>query len=321
MPQNFRLGQRYVYNISANVVIDAFYIGIKAHVEVESNDSLPLAQWRPCHLNCRLPAHYRDYLREPPRPLPPAEARGNLDDVRPLNLSHPPSASPPYPVPHLPLLPSRPKIKTQPNSFGLFWLYDEDSLPINDPDTENLLDEAGPFVTGETSSKLNKGITDANNPFYPYPNETSLLLGDWYWNQGHQKSQAGFKKLLDIIGDPEYHPDDVRNTNWTVVNQKLGDSSAQDDKTEGKCEWSNEDSGWKKATVWICTPFHHRAWHPGPKEYSIEGFHHRSLVDIIRENVSDPSHHRLFHYEPYELCWQPPHKAKDVRVYGELYTS
>ncbi|KIM64237.1 hypothetical protein SCLCIDRAFT_40055, partial [Scleroderma citrinum Foug A] len=27
------------------------------------------------------------------------------------------------------------------------------------------------------------------------------------------------------------------------------------------------------------------------------------------------------HYEPYELCWQPPHKAKDVRVYGELYTS
>ncbi|KIM51948.1 hypothetical protein SCLCIDRAFT_142232, partial [Scleroderma citrinum Foug A] len=27
------------------------------------------------------------------------------------------------------------------------------------------------------------------------------------------------------------------------------------------------------------------------------------------------------HYKPYELCWQPPHKANDVRVYGELYTS
>ena len=198
-----------MYNILANVVIDAFYIGIKAHVEVESNDSLPLAQWRPRRLNCRLPARYRDYLPEPPRPLPPVEAWGNLDEVRPSNLSHPLSASPPYPVPHLASLPSRPKIKTQPNSFGLFRLYNEDSLPINDPDTENLLDEAGPFVTGKSSSKLNKGITDANNPFYPYPNETSLLLGDWYWNQGHQKSQAGFKKLLNIIGDPEYHPDDV----------------------------------------------------------------------------------------------------------------
>jgi len=146
------------------------------------------------------------------------------------HLSRPPSALPPSPVPHLPLIPSCPKIKTQPNSFGLFWLYDEDSLPINDPDMENSLDEAGPFVMCENSSKFNEGITDASNPFYPYPNETSLLLGDWYWNQGHHKSQVGFKKLLNIIRDLEYHPEDVRNTNWTAINQKLGNSSIQDDK-------------------------------------------------------------------------------------------
>jgi len=172
----------------------------------------------------------------------------------------------------------------------------------------------------ENSSKFNEGITDASNPFYPYPNETSLLLGDWYWNQGHHKSQAGFKKLLDIIGDLEYHPEDVRNTNWTAINQKLGNSSIQDDRTRGDCEWLDGDSGWKKATVQISTPFHRRAQHPGPKEYTVEGFHYCSLVDIICENISDPTH-RLFHYEPYELHWQPPHKAKDVRVYGELYTS
>ncbi|KIM58439.1 hypothetical protein SCLCIDRAFT_1191277, partial [Scleroderma citrinum Foug A] len=76
-----------------------------------------------------------------------------------------------------------------------------------------------------------------------------------------------------------------------------------------------------KVTVQICTPFHHRAWHPGPKKYIVEGFHYHSLMDIICENVSDPSHHQLFHYEPYKLHWQPPHKAKDVRVYGKLYTS
>ena len=104
-----------------------------------------------------------------------------------------------------------------------------------------------------------------------------------------------------------------------VINQNLGNSSVQDDKIEANCKWS--DSGWKNTTVWICTPFHCHAWHPGPKEYSIEGFHHHSLVDIIHENVSDPSHHRLLYYEPYELCLQPPHKAKDVRVYGKLYTS
>ena len=211
-------------------------------------------------------------------------------------------------------------MKTQPNSFGLFCLYDEGLLPNYDPEMENLLDKVGPFLACESSSRLNKGITDRSNPFHPYPNKTSLLLGDWYWNQGHKKSQAGFKQLLlDIIRDPEYHPKNVWNTNWMVINQNLGNSSIQDDKIEANCEWS--DSGWKNTTVRICTPFHHRARHPGPKEYSIEGFHHCSLVDIICKNVPDPSHHRLFHYEPYELCWQPPHKAKDVGVYGELYTS
>ena len=180
-------------------------------------------------------------------------------------------------------------MKTQPNSFGLFCLYDEGLLPNYDPEMENLLNKAGPFLACESSSRLNKGITDPSNPFHPYPNKTSLLLGDWYWNQGHKKSQAGFKQLLDIIRDPEYHPENVWNTNWMAINQNLGNSSIQDDKIEANCEWS--DSGWKNTTVWICTPFHHRARHPGPKEYSIEGFHHRSLVDIIRKNVSDPSHH------------------------------
>ncbi|KIJ10249.1 hypothetical protein PAXINDRAFT_40354, partial [Paxillus involutus ATCC 200175] len=28
-----------------------------------------------------------------------------------------------------------------------------------------------------------------------------------------------------------------------------------------------------------------------------------------------------FHYEPYELRWQPPHKDHDVKVHGELFTS
>ena len=173
-----------MYNILAKVVADAFYIWIKDHVDLESNDSLSLAQRRPHHLNHWLPARYRDIVPEPPRPLAPTEAQGNLGEVGLSHLSCPPSALTP-PAPHLPLFPSCPKIKTQPNSFGLFQLYDEDSLPINDPDMENSLDELGPFFTHENSSKFNEGITDASNPFYPYPNKTSLLLGDWSWNSSN----------------------------------------------------------------------------------------------------------------------------------------
>ncbi|KAF8834077.1 hypothetical protein BDN67DRAFT_992731 [Paxillus ammoniavirescens] len=32
-------------------------------------------------------------------------------------------------------------------------------------------------------------------------------------------------------------------------------------------------------------------------------------------------HHRIFHFEPYELHWHPPHKDVDTRIYGELFTS
>jgi hypothetical protein len=47
------------------------------------------------------------------------------------------------------------------------------------------------------------------------------------------------------------------------------------------------------------------------------------LVSIIREKIRNPSHHPGFHYEPYELHWQPNvgPTAETQRVYGELYTS
>ncbi|KIM66059.1 hypothetical protein SCLCIDRAFT_22270 [Scleroderma citrinum Foug A] len=167
----------------------------------------------------------------------------------------------------------------------------------------------------------NEGITRPSNPLYPDLNETSLLLGDWYWNYEHQKSQISFKKLLDIIGHPDYHPNDVQNTNWAGINQILGSSDVPDDKTKGTFKWLDGGIGWKKMTIWICVPFHRRTQNPGPKEYIVEGFYHCSLVDIICENVSDPTHHQLLHYKPYKFHWQPPHKANNVRVYGELYTS
>ena len=270
-----------------------------------------MAQQRPCHLHRRLPACYRDLIPEPPRPLPPSTvAQENPGEIEPLNLSCLLNASPP---PHpVPLLPSCPKIKTQLNTFGLFQLYDKDSLPLHDPDIDNLLDGALSAPCKSNSIKLNKGIMGANNPYYPYPNETSLLLGDWYWNQGHQKSQVSFKKLLNIVGHLEYYPKDVQNTNWVAINRKLGNSAAQDDPTEEDCEWLDGDSGWKMTAVQICTPFHCRTQHPGSKNYVVEDFHYHSLMDIIHENVSNPTHHQFFHYEPYKLHWQPPHKTKDV---------
>lgn len=66
-------------------------------------------------------------------------------------------------------------------------------------------------------------------------------------------------------------------------------------------------------------PFHQRLENPGPKDYYVGEFYHRSLTSVIREKLASPEDTQHFHYEPFELFWQPDDAA--IRVHGELYTS
>lgn len=62
---------------------------------------------------------------------------------------------------------------------------------------------------------------DVIGSFYPYPNETSFRLGDWYWNGGVQKSQQSFRDLLGIVGSPSFSSEDVRKRNWSQIDKTL----------------------------------------------------------------------------------------------------
>lgn len=264
-------------------------------------------------------------LPEPPMPLPPPGIPVEPPPPQPA------LAAEPLPPPqHLPagcslhdLPPPQPSLsgvrdtfKSQPNTFGLFRIFDMDALPFHDP--ADPCDEYPFAPVSQPHDEAEERTPD--NPFYPYPNGSSLRLGDWYWNQGSQKSRRNFKKLLDIVGGADFRPDDVRTTNWTSIDRTLGvlDPSGNCEVYE---EWLNNDAGWKSSPVKISVPFPRRSLHPGPKDYTIKDFYHRSLTSIIRERVLDPTRHRLFHFEPYELRWRPPHKACDVGVHGELFTS
>ncbi|KAH7917537.1 hypothetical protein BV22DRAFT_1026145 [Leucogyrophana mollusca] len=59
----------------------------------------------------------------------------------------------------------------------------------------------------------------------------------------------------------------------------------------------------------------------GSLNYFTVDFHHRSLVSIIREKLASNEDDRFFHYEPYELLWQPISGQPEIRLHGELYTS
>ncbi|KAF8122026.1 hypothetical protein EV363DRAFT_1072394, partial [Boletus edulis] len=85
------------------------------------------------------------------------------------------------------------------------------------------------------------------NPFYPYPNESSMHLGNWYWNEGAQKSKENFKELLDIVGDPAFSPSTVSETAWGAIDQQLGCNQIDGDVPE----WLGEDNGWKCSSVTI----------------------------------------------------------------------
>lgn len=82
-------------------------------------------------------------------------------------------------------------------------------------------------------------------PFYPYPNESSFRLGDWYWNGATQQSKQSFKALVDIVGNPNYNPNDVTKTNWDAIDDVLGNSVDRDE-GQSEYEWMDEDTGWKQ---------------------------------------------------------------------------
>jgi hypothetical protein len=195
------------------------------------------------------------------------------------------------------------------NLFGLSRRYHAAELPSHDPEEHNEF--------SDTPSSLHP--TSLPQSFYPYPNLNSFRLGEWYWNGGVQKSQSSFKELLDIVGDRNFDPAAICETKWGEINNILASDAEE--------EWTDEDAGWKRTPVTIEVPYQLRRGAildpgAGPQSYTIDKFYHRSLVSVIREKLSDSTgDHRHFHYEPFEVNWQPDGVSRPARVYGELYTS
>ena len=103
------------------------------------------------------------------------------------------------------------------------------------------------------------------NLYHPYPNEFAMRLGDWYWNQGAQKSRDNFKELLDIVGDPAFSLSAISQTRWGTINEELGRNHFDGDLPQ----WLGEDDGWKCSPITISVPFHTCASNPGCKNYTV----------------------------------------------------
>lgn len=270
-----------------------------------------LAERRTRRKNRNLPLRFRVPL---PQPLPPVILPVDADPPIAAELT-PPPAVPTSSIRSL----SRGRFTTQRNIFGLFRRYFSPEPPSHDPEgfigLHDLSEEHLQRVQNLPPMNVAPGSLTVP-AFYPYPNESSFQLGDWYWT-GTQKSQESFNRLVKIISSPTFRPEDIRSVSWSKINTTL----ASDPEGDNGVEWLDEVAGWKRTPIKISVPFHQRAKSRGPKEYIAGELFHRSLVSILREKLSNPEHAEGFHYEPFELFWQPGDQSTKTPVHGELYTS
>ncbi|KJA13340.1 hypothetical protein HYPSUDRAFT_151696, partial [Hypholoma sublateritium FD-334 SS-4] len=223
--------------------------------------------------------------------------------------------------------PVRRILKSPSNKFGLFRQYLASSFPDHDPDSNMQAVDLS-----DAAVDHNKVDISPTFLFQSYPNQNAFLLGEWYWNNGSQKTQDDFQKLVNIISANDFNPADIRDIAWTSLNKRLGESSDSED------IWLEEpDARWQETLITLSIPFRQKKSKSakksstGAKEkqcsnlqsYTFPPFRHRSIVAILKEKMANKHDFQNFHLEPYELRWRRKNMpdATSTRVHGELYTS
>ena len=262
--------------------------------KVEDDAHLSLIEHRPwtCRTNRQLPQRFRDVLPQPATTLLPPSTEISSSSISSAQIQQ------------------ENHFTSSCNSFGLFRRYAIDDLPSHDPGAQLSLDQLSNPTPFKPRSR------SIQNPYLPYPNQSSFMLGDWFWNGGVQKSLSSFNTLIDIITHPNFNITGLRDVRWESVNADLaGDSDG---------EWL--DAGWTCTPISLSVPYQTQRGErctsdAGPRNYVVGDFYHRKLTSIIREKITGLTENSQFHFTPYELLWKRSQDSPPVHIQGELYTS
>ncbi|TEB22839.1 hypothetical protein FA13DRAFT_1715795 [Coprinellus micaceus] len=159
------------------------------------------------------------------------------------------------------------------------------------------------------------------NPYHPFPNWSSFKLGEWYWSDDGGKSRQSFQRLVNLIGDEDFIPQEIRRTNWKKIDSLLASSEFEDDFSREDGIWERDGSSWKTVSIPVAVPFNSASDNPGAKLFTLEAFCFRLLVPIITSKLQDKSAGEHIHIIPSQLWWAHNKATKPIRVYSELYHS
>ncbi|KAG6905803.1 hypothetical protein DXG01_000659 [Tephrocybe rancida] len=139
---------------------------------------------------------------------------------------------------------------------------------------------------------LHSSSNNAHSTSERHDPDSLMDLTKWFWNRGAQKSKESFRDLLKILGSEDF-------------------STIDDD-----------DAGWHESSIVISIPFHRNTDNPGVRNYTINGFYHRTLTSVICEKLTLKREDATnFHLEPYELLWQKSRNQQPIPLYAEMYMS
>ncbi|KAF5331404.1 hypothetical protein D9611_011841 [Ephemerocybe angulata] len=202
-------------------------------------------------------------------------------------------------------------------------------IPVPHPGTVNT--DPDSILTPKDFTKAGLCLAEASNrfsptapllagtPLYgPFPNRSSFEVAEWFWNS-NSKSFLEFQKLMGIFKQPTFSFEDMLSTNWAQTFKSLG--ANKHDLTDDDGAWIDDD-GWKATKISIDVPFHsHMRGAPGTKPHNVGVLHHRSIMSVIKEKISNVDAFSQFHYTPYKSTWKPTEDDPEVELYGEMYAS
>ncbi|KAG8983816.1 hypothetical protein FRB94_005321 [Tulasnella sp. JGI-2019a] len=150
-----------------------------------------------------------------------------------------------------------------------------------------------------------------SNPYWPYPNMSSFLFGDWFW-QHENKSRTDCNYLLkDVLLHLDFKLDNLRNVNFKAIDNQMVTSG------KGSPIASPTIDGWKKTEVIIDVLIKNLK----PALFSIPSLHHRSLVSVIQDVFTNDATAKSSCYQPYQEYWKVPGMDNTEHLHGELYMS
>lgn len=166
-------------------------------------------------------------------------------------------------------------------------------------------------------NRTNPG-TETQTPIrHPFKNDSVFELVKTLQLSPSSKTAPGMNSVANLILSGKVKAEEIEGFNATTELRRLDKFAAESPIAGGP---------WKTGSVKIKMPcarandpkFFTEAEAP---EFEVTGVRYRSLVDLIKSKIRDPSTSGSFVHTPFTEWWCPPGSTTPVRIYGEAHSS